>query len=658
VNARHDDRWHGQGVMLLLWTAVATLAGQAAEPSSGTPAPAREIPYRIQEKANDGVFAVTLETRKVDANSDLVVSFQVPTNLPAATASPEWLRLTNLLTSVEEAFAERAALRERLRTLNLRDTNAVEALRKDNQAFDRRSFQRRLEWQAALGLANDDDAFERILYGDFDGQGNVRQPYANLARYVRKELERVNQAARQWVDSRSVEVTVQAFHSPIGSGRQAVHVNGYDNIPAGDLQPIDRRGLRLTPAEQARLAMEMEMSEQAAKSIREIQKSSGEIGALTGQLLTQLKARLARLEQTLAQGPAAWSNVVGDDAVLQPLQALVRDAADPATRAAANLVLTNLAGFKEDLAQLPPLVAQLQGLRSLLAPEGGAGLGQVLLGPGGLLTQVKPIVNSITTLARRVATWPARAEALAKGLDEIGQALTAEQKAALLPAEAKDFVTSVAGLLPETLRALELIGGVLGDSDVAQGAATLAGANIEPIWRDPSHLVDGTLELARAGLTQGDEMLLQVSYRRAGTNGAPAVLLSEDAYKLNTVLMGFHREFGASVIFARGLRGDGYEQQWKPNVAAHVHWFYRYRDDSGAWRKTWNFLNPGLGLHMASLDQNPDDGIEIGMGVNMSLLDGVIVGGVGFNLTNDQRPYAFVGLSLLDLLESAKKLKR
>jgi hypothetical protein len=211
---------------------------------------------------------------------------------------------------------------------------------------------------------------------------------------------------------------------------------------------------------------------------------------------------------------------------------------------------------------------------------------------------------------------------------------------------------------PKTIEAISTVVDFMkSNTDPLQGAETLAGTDIEPIWRDQFDLVNGVIELPRVGLAQGDEMMIKVRYREKGTNDTPGKTVGDESYKVQTVLMGFHREFGASVIFARGLRGDAIEREWKPNVAAHVHWFYRYREERNGWRKCWNAVNPGLGLHLASLDQG-DDAVEFGTGLNVSFFDGLVTGGAGFNLSNHEHPYVFVGLSLLDMLEKAKKLKR
>lgn len=120
--------------------------------------------------------------------------------------------------------------------------------------------------------------------------------------------------------------------------------------------------------------------------------------------------------------------------------------------------------------------------------------------------------------------------------------------------------------------------------------------------------------------------------------------------------MGFHRKFDATLMFARGLRGDDEAREWKPNVAATVHWHYRSRKEENCFQKFWNTVNPGLGFHLASLDQG-DENIEFGLGASLSLFDGLLSGGFGYNLSNDEHPYVYVGINLLETLNQAKKLK-
>jgi hypothetical protein len=401
------------------------------------------------------------------------------------------------------------------------------------------------------------------------------------------------------------------------------------------------------------------MAESAAQAIREIQEKGGDIKASFTNLFAQVRARVSEIETQLRTNLLKWDAAVEEGGIPNALQTLAQDGALPAeVRDAATQVATNLAAFRKDIDLARSIILRIQDLKSQLTSHDNHGLSQFLSDAGGLVDQVKSLVTSVKTLIRAIGDWPARIQQMGDALARLGDRLTAGQKLAALPPELTNFVQQVQQQFPKTIEAISgVVDFLKGNADPLQGAETLAGTDLEPIWRDQFDLVNGVIELPRVGLAQGDEMMIKVRASEKGTNDLPGKTLSDESYKVETVLMGFHREFGASVIFARGLRGAATEREWKPNVAAHVHWFYRYRKETGCWRKCWNAVNPGLGLHLASLDQG-DDAVEFGAGLNASFFDGLITGGAGFNLNNHEHPYVFVGLSLLDMLEKAKKLKR
>ncbi|MEE8105707.1 MAG: hypothetical protein V3T86_09255 [Planctomycetota bacterium] len=130
------------------------------------------------------------------------------------------------------------------------------------------------------------------------------------------------------------------------------------------------------------------------------------------------------------------------------------------------------------------------------------------------------------------------------------------------------------------------------------------------------------------------------------------------------------RQFGwrlhgsAAVVFARAASGapgrapgneaSANRKDWKLNAAALAMGHYRFRDPNWLGR-VHNTLNTGIGLHLASLDME-DDAVEFGMGFSASVLDGLLVGGYGWNLMSESdREYYFIGLDLFAMLNSAKK---
>ena len=645
-------------VAALLFLLLPAAPFNAARAQTNPPANNRRIMHQVTEKAFDGKFSLSEDTRRVDANSDLIVAFNSLTNHGVAAPSPRWQQLNRLLGFVQSTMAERAQLMTDAKTIDLAKTNDVTRLNDAIRQFNQKVKDEPDKWRGVLGL--DVAAFQEITTGRFDNQVNRLQPYFNLSRWLKGELERSNRDAVRFASSNTVQVTVQAFHSAIGANRHPLHVDGYDHIPSGELQPIDRTGLRMTPAEQQRLAMEVQMAEAAAGSIREIQKSGGDIVAPFKKLLAELKVRLVEIEEELKKGPLNWDADLDGKAVLQALQRVSADANAPQNvRDAATRLLKNVAAFQTDFKTARSSLLLVRGVKVSLNAGEQPNLSGLLFGRDGLLTQLNDFQTAVTGLSQSISGWGARLQEMETDLAglAVGNLLSAEQRLAVVPAEVKNFVAELAAKFPATVNAVSMAAQLMSNNQEATlSAATLGGTDLEPIWHGEADLVNGTVELTRAGLAPGDEISVKVRYRERSTNGVPGKIIGEESYKVDAVLMGLHRKIDASLIFARGLRGDSTERQWKPNVAATVHWHYRYRNEEGGWHRTWNAVNPGLGLHLASLDQGPDS-VEFGTGLNVSLWDGLITGGYGFNLNNHEHPYVFMGLNLLETLDRAKKLK-
>jgi hypothetical protein len=125
-------------------------------------------------------------------------------------------------------------------------------------------------------------------------------------------------------------------------------------------------------------------------------------------------------------------------------------------------------------------------------------------------------------------------------------------------------------------------------------------------------------------------------------------------YKHHVGFMGWHGKPAIHLIFARALSGTNGATDWKPNIAAAWELHYTYRNANNAWKQTMNWVYPGIGIHVASLDQG-NDSFEVGTGVNVSLFDGLIAGGFGYNFSRTKDPkYIFVGVNLLSALNNAR----
>jgi hypothetical protein len=146
-----------------------------------------------------------------------------------------------------------------------------------------------------------------------------------------------------------------------------------------------------------------------------------------------------------------------------------------------------------------------------------------------------------------------------------------------------------------------------------------------------------------------------VSFREQQPEGetAPATRSHEFSYRGEAVLTGLHRELSSALIFARALHDDS-NQTWKPNVAALVGWHYYKRDPRSFGGKLWNWLNPGLGIHLASLDQTTDN-FEFGVGGNLTLWNGLLSSGFGWNLSRTNGEYVFLAIDLFETLNQVRR---
>ncbi|MFY9341067.1 MAG: hypothetical protein WAT39_01165, partial [Planctomycetota bacterium] len=170
------------------------------------------------------------------------------------------------------------------------------------------------------------------------------------------------------------------------------------------------------------------------------------------------------------------------------------------------------------------------------------------------------------------------------------------------------------------------------------------------VWRALDEAPEARVELASAGLTTGDSVLVKALYRTAGAEHAQRV----STYKVDAELMGWHRQISPELTFARADTGPGTATDWQPGVAAVADLHYRWRDGTGL-RAFWNFVDPAIGVHLASLSQT-DETTEFGMGANLSCFAGFLTGGVGWNFSAESGDglYYFVAIDLMTVLQQAQ----
>jgi hypothetical protein len=219
----------------------------------------------------------------------------------------------------------------------------------------------------------------------------------------------------------------------------------------------------------------------------------------------------------------------------------------------------------------------------------------------------------------------------------------------------KKFIDEAGGLLPNTrLLADNALAFIDGGSKIVRGARTLDGSSDVSIRYAMEELRDGVVDLATAGFTNGDQFQLEVRYMSKGSDEMRSV----ESYNAVARRLGFHTrpQIGAGLIFYRGDSGANDVAEWRTNVAALAEWGYQFREPERFGSQLWNWIDPKFGTHVSSLDQGGST-VEFGAGGNLSILNGLIFGGYGYNLSEDDQ-YFMIGLSLLGVLNEAQSLSQ
>lgn len=600
------------------------------------------VTYKAFEHDGRKTFGLDANARTtVDANSDLVVEFEVAKTGAASPVTKEWQDLNALLRVVEQAGQEYARLNAL--TVDISDPSQVAKVQSALRAHDEVAVRLETNLEARLGA----ERAETVISGSFDGgQGGAQGTFANITRYLAAEIERLTSEIKTFTDTRRrLVVSVEAFVLPRDGNVRQLHVENYDSIPAGKYEPIDRYSLDLTEAEQRDLTMRLAQAELAASAVREIFDEKGKLDAALQQLVDKLKEASRRFLDEVRQG-ASGSLQQTLRAAEDALRAATNDARFVAAAADLRAVADELAAIRRDAETIERLVAWIEQLPASL---------QSL---ASVLQAARELEGRVGEITQLVKGWKPRAIALTQRLGSLRTGIGDVDFAQLVPAPITAFVKRLEGdLFPNRWALVAELVALVRQSRASQGALEdLAGKDQRLIFRGLDDLRPGRVELPRAGLVLGDRVQTTVTFHRLDEKGGKQDVAHSERFDTEAQLMGLHRRIGAQLIFARASRGTAEATEWRPNVAIGGEYHYRIREPEGA-GAVWNFLDLGLGLHAASLDQG-DENVEFGLGVQTSVFGGLITGGYGWNLSvPDDREYFYIGIDLFDLLLQGSKLQ-
>lgn len=472
------------------------------------------------------------------------------------------------------------------------------------------------------------------------------------ADYLAERLAAERQELRDTLDEAGqVRVLVSAFAGEIDTVR--LHVENYDSIESAGATAPKNLGFDLSPETRARVKRELEQAEDAQQVLETIDARLDDLVALSEALVERLEQAVVALGGSLEERLSA---IPAEDADGHPfasaaltfrnLEALLRDATVPAEVASARDALQAFAAEAATAAEaVQALLAAGEALleldlrRDLMSALRG-GSTRVPAAADHLLAQA-------TTARAAIEAALDAARALPDNLSAIDAGAALAESVDLVPDDIHREIEHWLEELEPWIAVATKAGAVLGltDSNLAAAAEAVEAGDGVSLPRTLNDLRDGLVELGR-NVETGDRVRVVVQ-----TIDEDDRVLDRRCYDFNVTWMGWRRDVRGEAIFARGDSGPDEAQDWKPNIAALASWHYRYRSPDGTWGRFVNWLDPGFGVHAASLDLSSDESTEIGLGVQARFWDGLLFVGVGQDLHVDEdRTYYFVGTSLLKLL--------
>jgi hypothetical protein len=627
--------------------AIALAGGCVSHTSSSRPAPSTSDSKAVPGLALDLQEIVDGESiphpaddlwrdhlQEVDTRSTLRLTFHAPRPGGGVAESPEWKRLEAAALRLDARLKECQALAHELTDRSGRRGDETGDLAARAAEFRRRE----KEFVASLAetaanpaeggplLTRDELA---LVSADPDG------PCAGLAKWLAQESADLAARARTAAaEHRDVLVTVRARLQPAIGLEQWLQVPGYWE-KKGD-QPADDTS-RFLSAETEQLRAEFAAASRLEIALRELRRSGAAIGAdlrlavaaARDRIIARLReladsrgrplhALLERKPEKLDGRPAAEREFW---AALAKLSAAI-DAARDDWRDLVAAAETRTP--REQLGDAAGALDRLEARRGEIEADGAAVAAAAAAALAAAPDDLKP---QIATLQHDLVTsWKSSLE----GIDAAHSAARGALAAAQPLVEAGQPLLVAVDRLPSDLE--------------------------EKIPRPPGELPPVDLDLKRQPVNPGDRLNLEVAFFdrdefvNAREEGRSPETLETIRYSNSAMKSGWL--WSGDLIFAQQINGPNHDFSSTAAVSYERHW--RDRDDP---RGLANLIDPGLGFHAAALNFDPDVAVEFGLGVNASVLGGLIRAGVGYDVSiSRDREYWFVGFSLVTTLETMKSV--
>lgn len=490
---------------------------------------------------------------------------------------------------------------------------------------------------------------------DLDALMAIRIYYDNdsIPRWIANELKALDGeaiAATEALKSAAQRYSLRigAFRTRTGAESMPVHLPNYDDYANRSLSSIERFPTSLSSEGRQALADQIAV---ANRSIDLITNLKGELEKFRQQAqmfrdeLSSREDRLQALDAQLELGLTALQSSLAS--TLRQLKA------DPELDAVRNALHELQASAKALAVQRTAFRATLQKVKATLSTNDPSLAGRPDLILLGLLDGVQGFRDTLAkfpdelkafeTAAQQVQqttdTWLAThgQEALATALNN----LKTELQQNLTP-PVSTLATLVKGLA-------DAFGGEgfgqflreLGNGS-AQSLADLQLSTDHSFEVSGDQLTETQLVVRRTDPQPGDVLEIVAEVREIQTQK----LVREERTAADVNFYGWSSSVSGGLIFIKADKTA--LANFEPAPAAN--WKISYLPRPG--EKNLGSLRPGIGMHVATLDFDPDNTVEIGTGVSVHLFGNLLQAGYGWNLgVEEDRGYWFLGLGLYDFFK-------
>lgn len=471
--------------------------------------------------------------------------------------------------------------------------------------------------QAPGESLNPEDEYEKL----FDGPLKVWT--VRVRGFLQTEIERLDDqssARVAAVKANSIPLKLQVSATLTRNGRriERVHLAGYDTLKDGEYKPIDKVSFAMAEEEKKKLQTEMAFNRDLTARLNETKNLKEGLTATLGKVFEE---QASRIRQFLDESKSAAESITRIISETRAGANLERPEIPPQVESDINALPSLLREsssairvFRDELADILPSETKLRAVAENGDPVEALDQLVKLTGdaPEKGSASFRKLDNKVTAIRSSMTVISSRLEQSLRSLpDDSRSSLTAEMAdlaAGMNRVRAVVDAFSTTSVTP-LVASLKNLNGQAGKFKEAGGALAL-GNELDPRLLDDKtnlrsldDLVDTKIVLPRTPRREGDQVEVFIIARQNDASSAESIPLAEREIILNVKKFGAFSEFssGAAAFF-------GTKAKKEAEFGALASFVVHRRSRTS---KTWNLLNPGIGLHTA--------GITSGLGAGASL---------------------------------------